>query len=44
MKKLLLVFIVNFVNAQQSYIDYFSPYHPIESPGWWYRRIIYHQI
>ncbi len=30
MKKLLLVFIVNFVNAQQSYIDYFSPYHPIE--------------
>ena len=30
MKKLLLIFIVNFVNAQQSYIDYLSPYHPIE--------------
>jgi len=30
MKKLLLIFIVNFVNAQQSYIDYLSPYHPVE--------------
>ena len=30
MKKLLLIFIVNFVNAQQSYIDYLSPYHPTE--------------
>ena len=30
MKKLLLIFIVNFVNAQQNYIDYQSPYHPIE--------------
>ena len=30
MKKLLLIFIVNFVNAQQNYIDYQSPYHPTE--------------
>ena len=30
MKKLLLIFVVNFVNAQQSYIDYLSPYHPVE--------------
>ena len=30
MKKLLLIFIVNFVNGQQNYIDYQSPYHPTE--------------
>ena len=30
MKILLLIFIVNYVSAQQSYIDYQSPYHPTE--------------